>query len=135
MTVANLLDELVTQLDTIDGLRPYDRLPDKVAPPAAVLAVESVEYHVDFDLGQRVVVSVDIIGSRADARTGQDAMHRYYSEPVTTAIEAGSYTDYDVVVRSAGPIGTVEVGGTSYYAIQFTVEAIGVTGSGGGGGG
>lgn len=129
LNVATVMTELQTALDTIDGLRVSDTIPDSVNPPIAVCGFGGITYNRTFDGSVDLEVEVTVIVGRQSSRTGQTDLYGYLSTGTATsikdAIETGSYTqNVDVRVDGAPAVVDVELAGTNYLGVQFPVMVI-----------
>lgn len=127
MNVSTLLDELkVAILAGTTNVDVFDTVPSRVNPPSAVLSLGQGRYHDTFDGSMTLEILVTLLTSRADDRSGQDKLHSFLlPTSIVGAIEDGTYTqDVAVKVASWESPGTIDIGGQSYFAVGFRVEAI-----------
>lgn len=109
--------------------------PEKIHPPCVIIGDGDVEYDDDFDGGDRLSFGVLVVVSRAESRSAQvklnDYRQRSGANSVKAAIEAdpglpyaGSDTAESVAVLSVTSPETIELGGVSYLACEFSVEVL-----------
>ena len=133
MDLADVMTELGTALEAIDGLRVFDYLADRVTPPAAVLAWPDIAYDVVLRRGgDQMTFPVYVVVARSDARTARDNLAPYLAgsggSSVKAALEGGSYTACDLARVRTARVEPVVIADTPYLAAVFDVE---VTGTGG----
>ena len=136
MLLSDVMDQLGTALETIDGLRVFPYTADRVTPPAAVVQWPSViDYSATMRRGMdRMTFPVMVVVGRADARATRDSLAAYLdgsgASSVVAALESGTYTACDAVKVAGVPKGVeaVSIAGIDYLAAEFVVE---ITGQGG----
>lgn len=129
MSITNIRNGIESNLRTITGLRAYSEIPDNPNFPAAIVVLDSVEYDGAFQRGLTTYnFSVSLIVGRASERTAQEALNDYASNTgsrsIKTAIESDkslSGSAYDVRVVSMQNISAVELNGTTYLGMDFSV--------------
>lgn len=127
MNITTLVSEIKTALDaTLSDVDSFDTIPSRVNPPAAIISLGQGRYHDTFGGSMTTEILVTMLTSRADDKSGQAKLHSFLlPTSVVDAIEDGTYTqNVDVKVASWEAPGTVDIGGTSYFAVGFRVEAI-----------
>ena len=129
MSIANIRSGIATNLRTISGLRVFEEIPDQVSPPAAVVSLNSVEYHQAFAGGLNIFrFTVRVIVGRAAERQAQCSLD-LCAEPtgdssVRSAIESNrtlSGACQDLIVESMPNIGSITVNENEYLAGEWTV--------------
>lgn len=122
-----------TRLETISGLRVYDKITGVVAPPAAI--VEPGDPVIDFDLamargldGYRLRV-VLLIAFKADTQV-TDALDGYLAQSGATSVKSAVEGDRtlggaasDCRVVDATNYGEYTYAGQAYVGVTFNVEA------------
>lgn len=134
MNLAEVMDELATAIDTINGLRVFAYPTDTASPPAAMVWYpEAIEYDVALARGgDRLQVPIWVVVGGSDVRSARNELVAYASgsgdSSVKAAIEAHEATAYDSarVIRAEYTPGVL--GGVSYIGMTFYVDVIG-TGS------
>ncbi len=130
-SVSTIAAAIQTQLEAIPGLRTAAYLSDKISPPVALVAIETVGYHGAFAGGDVVhEFTVWVIVSRASDRAGIANLEGYMSQAGTNSIRAALEVDstFGGVVSSgfvvdAGPPSSIQINGTAtYIACPFKVE-------------
>ena len=129
MSIAAIREGIGTNLRTISNLRVFEEIPDTLSPPAAVVSLNSVEYHQAFAGGLNVFrFTVRVIVGRAAERQAQRRLD-LYAEPtgarsVRGAIESNrtlSGACQDLIVESMPNIGSITVNESDYLAAEFVV--------------
>lgn len=129
MNFANVRDGIATRLATIANLHVSDTVPVSLPhTPAAGIGLTSVEYDQDMSGGIMAEYAVIIYCSRGGRDAwAQDQVDGFVAS-IPNAIDGdddlGTTVDWSRVVR-AEVLGTADVGGTSYVAIEFTVQVMG----------
>lgn len=120
-----LCDALAVDLNDIPGLRGHGEIPDKVAPPCAVVAIAEDGPAEDFEGDVTVSVHVLVIVSRADSRTAQRKLNTFRSrgnaESVIDKLEASSAADY-VAWKGTDAPSKFDIGGIEYIGAEMTFE-------------
>lgn len=128
-TIRQIIDAIKTQLDTIDGLKVYKRVPDTVDSPAAVIRYAGTNYDSTMARGSDdQTYVVQILTSKASDR-GQDLLYDYCegsgSRSIKVAIEADSTLGDRVMsafVTETGEPGTAEPGGVEFYSVEIFIQ-------------
>lgn len=132
MNLGNIRSGIATRLQTITGLRVHTTVPDDIQPPAAVIGPPTGVYAdaVGPSTSATVQIPVWVLVSRADARTGQNALDDYIddtgSKSVLAAVDGdntlGSEVD-DCQVQGWENYGAAfTFGDTQYIGVQFNLE-------------
>lgn len=135
MKVKAIRDALKEAMQSVDGLRVYDTMPENVQSPAAVVLPDDpfIEYHSTFGNGVATMhFKVTLLVSRKSARAGQDTLDDLLSsgtgetKSVMDAIEASALgnTVDDAIVEEAVDYGVTEVAGDSYFKADLKVTAL-----------
>lgn len=128
-TLAEIHAGLVTRLDTIDGLRVRDHVPDQIEPPMAVVTFVSSTFHGAFQDGLRPYefVIVVLVG-QANSRSAQASLLEYANTTGTKSIKAAieadrtlGLTNTDAIVTEVDTFQTEQVGGYQYVGLTFTL--------------
>jgi len=129
MTIAAIREGIATNLRTVSGLRVFEEIPDQVSPPAAIVSLNSIQYHQAFAGGLNIFsFTVRVIVGRAAERQAQRYLD-LYSEPTgesscKSAIESNrtlSGACQDLIVESMPNIGSITVNESDYLAAEFAV--------------
>lgn len=129
-SVADVRTGLAARLSTIAGLRAVAYAADRVSPPAAVVALGSIEYDATFSpRGVDVyTLTVRIYASRADDRIGQDKLDSYLAASGANSIKLAIEADKTLGgiaetcrVLGVENYGAYEVAGVDYYGADLTV--------------
>jgi hypothetical protein len=129
MSISAIREGIGDNLRTISGLRVFEEIPDTLSPPAAVVQLNSVDYHQAFSGGLNILrFTVRVIVGRAAERHAQRKLD-LYAEPdgdssVRRAIESNrtlSGACQDLIVESMPNIGSITVNENDYLAGEWTV--------------
>lgn len=128
-TGTDLQNALAAALATIPGLRVADHLPEQVAPPMAVIQLQSVTYHRAMRGGLsewRYVIS--LIAGRMGDRAAQRQMDGWLSyggaQSVRAAIEADQTLDGNastLIVDEMVSVRPLSIGDAAYTTCEFSI--------------
>lgn len=128
-TGTDIQNALATALATIPGLRVADHLPEQVAPPMAVIQLQTVTYHRAMAGGLsewRYVVS--LIAGRMGDRAAQRQMDGWLSyggpQSVRAAVEADQTLDGNastLIVDEMITVRPLTVGDAAYTTCEFNI--------------
>ena len=129
MSIGLIRDGLETNLRTLAGLRAYAEIPDNPSFPAAIVTLNSIDYDQAFKRGLTLYnFTVSVIVGRASERAAQNALNAYASNTGASSIKSAIESDktlsasaFDVRVVSMTGIGAVELNGTTYIGMDFSV--------------
>ena len=140
-SVSTIAAAIQTQLEAIPGLRTAAYLSDKISPPVALVAIETVGYHGAFAGGDVVRGGSTVILAMRDGRAAAAAIHKALQDgkPATgadavaePAVSESSKVEVDSTfggvvssgfVVDAGPPSSIQINGTAtYIACPFKVE-------------
>lgn len=131
MNLADVMDEIATQLDTITGLRVFAYPPGTVTPPAAVVAYPTA-YAFDATYGRgmdRISLPVVVLVGRPTDRPTRDLMGAYVdgagASSIKAVLEAGTYTAFDSLRVTGVELDTYEQGAVTYLAAIFDIDIAG----------
>jgi hypothetical protein len=131
VNIADVMDELGTALDEIEGLTvfPYwaDQLP---VVPAATIAWPDIDYNQTFGRGtDSFTIPIFILVGTYDAKSSRNALAAYLDgggdHSVIAAIDAGVYTSCDVVNVASARVDSFTSAGIEYLGAEFRVEIVG----------
>lgn len=132
MNLANVMDEVATQLDTIDGLRVFAFPPDNLNPPAAWLAYpEGYEYDATYGRGMDRITNlgVVVVVAKVSDRSARNQVGAYVdgsgASSVKAVLEAGTYTAFHTIRVTSVIFDVLTVGGTDYLGALFTLDIAG----------
>jgi hypothetical protein len=122
-------DKINANLATIPGLRTVENVPDIVNPPAAVVALETIEYDGTFQNGLTTLnFNVFVVVSRASERMAQRKLNQFVAPTGTYSVKAAvesnrslDGTVADLRVRSVNNIGSLELDTQEYMAAEFVL--------------
>jgi hypothetical protein len=132
MNLADVMDQLGDQLDTIAGLRVYRYPPDNVQVPAAVVTYpEDYTYDATYGRGMdRMTVPVIVMVGRVSDRASRGQLGAYCDgtgdSSVKAVVEAGAfYTAFDSVRVQDATFDIVSMAGVEYVAATFALDVAG----------
>ena len=131
MTLATIRTGIQTRLQTISGLRVFDRPPDSVNDyPCALILPKGGEYDTEFGAGTKYTFEITILVSRAaDVDRAQTKIDPYIDRSGAKSVYAA--VDGDVTLGGAAETcrvtgfkdyGGFEYGGILYFGVKFDVE-------------
>lgn len=129
-TISQIRAGIAARLDTIEGLRVSDYVPDQINPPMAVVFGPEIDYDSTMQRGSDDMrFSIILLTSRVSDRSGQTLLDSYLSPAgaasVKVAVEAeqtlGGTVDY-ARVSQVREYGSEEINATTYYTAAVTVE-------------
>lgn len=120
---------IATNLATISGLRTSAELPDSPNPPAAVVALETIDYDGAFQQGVTTFMfTIIVIVGRQSDRISQRSLNQYASQngerSIKTAVESDRSLGgnaMDCRVRGMTSVGSLQLNDTEYMAAEFSV--------------
>lgn len=129
MTISDIRNGLETNLETITGLRAYSEIPDNPSFPAAIVVLNTIDYDQAFQRGlTQYNFTISVVVGRASERAAQERLNLYASntgdKSIKTAVESDKTlggSAYDVRVVTMNSIGAVELNGTTYIGMDYTV--------------
>ena len=131
VNLANVMDEIATQLATIAGLRVTAYPDGKVSPPAAVVTMPST-YTFDETYqrgGQRMTLPVVVLVSGTVPRTARNALAAYASatgaKSIKSVLESGTHAAFDQVTVTRVEFDAYQVGAVTYPAAIFDLDIYG----------
>jgi hypothetical protein len=134
VNLADVMDELAAELDTISGLRVYAFPVDQAHPPLAVIGYpETYTYDLTFGRGvDQLTFPVYLLVSKAWDRSSRDELAPYCdgsgARSIKAVLEGGSYAAMSSVRVASATFEVVSVGSVEFLTAVFSVD---VYGSGG----
>ncbi|GAA5119125.1 hypothetical protein [Haloechinothrix salitolerans] len=131
MILNDVMDEVGAQLDTITGLRVWDYPPNKITPPAAIVAYpDSIGFDETYGRGSdRITLPVLVVVGKVSDRASRKDLAVYCDGAGTSSIkavlEAGSYTAFDTIRVTSIDFDVVTISGVDYAAALFDVDIFG----------
>ncbi|HEX5120360.1 MAG TPA: hypothetical protein VFW65_34695 [Pseudonocardiaceae bacterium] len=131
MNIGDVMDELGTALETIDGLKVFPYYADRLVPPAAVLAwPDPLAYDDTMVRGSdRVTLHLFVMVGRFDARTTRDRLSQYLDgsgdASVKAAVEGGTYTALDTVRVVQATVDSYTSAGVELLGADFELDIYG----------
>ena len=135
MNLGDVMDELGTALETIDGLRVFPYWADRVTPPAAIVAwPDPVTYDATMARGaDQMTVPVIVLVGRFDARSTRDRLAIYLdgtgASSVKAVLEAAEYTACDSVRVASATVDSYSVAAVDYLGAEFSLDIFGTGGA------
>jgi len=132
MDLNDVVDELVTQLRTIDPLRVHSEPPGTVNPPAAVISWPDVQFDGTYGRGMdTLTLPLVLVVGKTSERISRKTVNAYVNgsgpKSVKDVLEAGTYTAFDFVRVTSVNFAVDTLGGVEFLAAVFSLE---ITGSG-----
>lgn len=131
MNLANVMDEVAAQIDTIAGLRAFGWPRDNVSPPAAIVSYPE-DYNFDATYGRgmdRLTLPVIVVVGRVSDRKARDRLGAYCDGSGTSSIkavvEAGTYTSLDEVRVTGIEFDAIDIAGVTHVAAAFSLDIAG----------
>lgn len=130
MDVADVMQEIADQLDTIDGLRPYGWAAESVTVPGAVVGYPEITFDATYGRGMdRWDLPVWAVVAKASNRGAREQMSKFASgggiSTFKQVLEAGSYTSLDVLRAATATPDQITIGTSDYLAYRFDLEIAG----------
>jgi hypothetical protein len=131
-TISEIRAGLATNLATIAGLRSSATVPDNPSPPIAIVNVSSVDYNQSMQRGLTLYnMTVSVIVSRVDERSGQNRLDGYASTSGAASIKNAIESDrslggkvFDLRCSELSNVSTVVLaaGDVTYLVADFAVQ-------------
>lgn len=131
MNIADVMDELSTTLQGIEGLRVFPFWVQSPTPPAAIVEWPNP---LTFDSTMRrgsdtLVFPISLIVGKVDARSSRDALSQYADgsgdTSVKAVLEAHEYSSADSIRVQSVEFGVVTIAGVDYLSGRFQVHVVG----------
>ncbi|WP_410669135.1 hypothetical protein [Amycolatopsis sp. cmx-4-68] len=135
MNIADVMDDLGTALEAVDGLRVFPYSADRIVPPAAIVGwPDPITYDATMARGaDTLTVPLFVVVGKLDARTSRDRLAKYLDgagdDSVKDVLEAASYTAFDSVRVQEARVDGISVAGTDYLGAVFQLDIIGPGGA------
>lgn len=127
-TVGQVKTALAAALNTVTGLRAYDRQPDQINAPMAFPSLQTIDYHGAMSNGLITqTYTITVIVGRVSERSSEDKLDTFLSYDqggVRYAVESDVSLGGVVrgcIVESANGINSIEGNDTLYLAVDFRV--------------
>lgn len=131
MNLANVMDQVAAQLDTIADLRCFGYPPDSVSPPAAWPTYpEDYTYDETYGRGMdRMTLGVMVVVGKITDRSSRDELAAYVNgsgaKSVKAVLEAGTYTALHTLRVASAEFDVVRIAATDYIAARFDLDIAG----------
>lgn len=130
MDIAAAIDEIVTRLDAIPGLRAFGYSPGTVHPPVAIVTASAITYDETYGRGfDSATLGVTVVVGDVSRRSARDQLLAYTkgsgTSSVKAAVDGGSYANFDVARVVSADFDVVRIGGADYVAAVFSVDITG----------
>lgn len=129
MNISDVMDEVGTALETIEGLRVYPYPPDQVAPPAAIVSYpDQVQYDTTYGRGSdRITLPLVVVVGKVSDRASRDRLAMYVdgATGIKAAVEGAEYTALDTIRVTRAEFDVVTINGVDYIAGMFDTDITG----------
>lgn len=130
--ITDLREGIAKNLATIPGLRTSAIIPDLPNPPIAIVQLNRVAYHQDFQRGMTEYnFTVQVIVGRVDERSAQQRLDAYCASTGESSISLAVESDrklsgkaFDTIVTEMTNYGAVVVSDITYLAAEFNVRVL-----------
>jgi len=131
-SISDLRDGIVANLQTIAGLRTSATIPDNPNPPIAIVQLNRVQYHQDFQRGMTEYnFAVQVIVGRVDERSAQANLDAFCSSTGASSIGLAVESNrtlggkaFDCIVTEMTNYGSVLISDVTYLAAEFNVRVL-----------
>lgn len=131
MNLADVMQEVADQLDTIADLRVYPHPPDTILPPVGFVSYPD-DYEFDGGYGRgmdRMTLPVVIAIGKASDWSTAERLGAYCdgsgASSVKAVVEAGTWTACDTVRVMSVEFDVVTIAGADYMAAMFNLDVVG----------
>lgn len=131
MILNDVMNEVGAQLDTITGLRVWDYPPNKITPPAAIVAYpDTLDFDATYGRGSdRLTLPVLVVVGKVSDRASRRQLATYCdgagASSIKAVLEAGTYTAFDSIRVMRIDFDAVTIAGVDYAAALFDVDIFG----------
>lgn len=133
MDLADVMDQIATQADAIEGLRVHSSPmpPGDITPPALVVSFpESVTFDETYGRGtDRMSLPLVVVVGNPTERQTRDLVVKYCAgsgaSSIKQVLESGAYSAFDLLRVEGIEFDAVSIGGVDYLAAIFTLDIIG----------
>lgn len=135
MNLADVMDEIGTALEGIDGLRVFPYWADRITPPAAIVAwPDPVTYDATMGRGaDQMTLPLFVLVGRFDARSTRDRLAVYLDgsgdSSVKAVLEAHTWTSCDSVRVASATVDSYTVAAVDYLGAEFSLDIFGTGGA------
>jgi len=132
MSITAIRDGIEANLETISGLRGYSEIPENPSIPAAVVTLDTIEYHQSMKNGLiQLGFTVTVIVGRFNARTAQQLLNDFAANTGPKSIRQAIESDrtlggaaFDCAVQTMGGVNNIDLNdGNNYLGTDFQVVA------------
>lgn len=130
MDIGNVMDELGTAVDMIEGLRVFPYWADRVVAPAAIVSWPELDYDTTYARGADMATfPLTVVVGKVNARASRDEMAKYLDgsgpNSIKQAIESYSATAWHSARVTSAGVAVISVAGTDYLGAEFQIDVIG----------
>lgn len=131
VNLADVMQAISDQVDTISGLRCFAYPQPSITPPAAILSYpDRYAFDETYQRGMdRITLPLVVVVGKPSDRSARDQIGAYCdgsgSSSIKAVIEAGTYTAFDVVTVTGVTFDVVSIAGTDYLAAIFDLDIAG----------
>ena len=130
--INELRDGIAANLATIPGLRAASTIPDNPNPPIAMLQLNRVQYHQDFQRGMtEYTFTLQVVVGRVDERSAQRNLDAYCASTGEASINLAVESDrtlggkaFDCIVTEMTSYGSMLISEVTYLAAEFNVRVL-----------
>lgn len=130
--INDLRTGIATNLATIPGLRTSATIPDNPNPPVAIVQLQNIDYHQDFQRGlTEYIFAVQLVVGRVDERRAQESLDAYCSSTGLSSVSLAVESDrtlggkaFDCIVTQMTSFGSVVISDVTYLAAEFNVRVL-----------
>lgn len=134
MNLTDVLKEIASKLDTIEGLRVYPHRPDRITPPAAFPDLpERIDYDGSYGRGMdSLTIPVNVLVGKVSDRASHEQIAAYVAgsgprsfKATLDARDPGSYQSCDDARVRTVTFAVFTIAGVDYLAASFDVDVSG----------
>lgn len=131
MNLADVLQELADQADTITGIQCFAYPPDKVVPPTFYPNLpEQIDFDDTYQRGtDTLTLTADLLVGRSNDRAAVAQLAPYVSgsgeQSVKAVLEAGTYTAFNTIHVRSVEFGIFPVASVDHLGGRFTIDITG----------
>lgn len=131
MNLANVMQAIADQADTIAGLRVFGYPQPKVDPPAAIVPYpDHIALDETYQRGSdRITIQLVVLVGKATERTTRERVGAFCdgsgASSIKAVLEAGTYDEFDELVVTGVDFEDYVIAATTYLAAIFSIDILG----------
>lgn len=131
MNLADVLQEIADQADTIVGVQCFAYPPDKIVPPTFYPNLpESIDFDETYQRGtDTLTLTADLLVGRANARAAVAQLAPFVDgsgdASIKAMLEAGTYTTFSTIHVRQVEFGIYPIAAVEYLGGRFTIDITG----------